>query len=342
MDDNERFHCCCYGGVKRLDKHWLLWGRPRSRFPLQGMVGPDWRVGAWTFVSITAGTVGWGCLIIFGAPDDGADMLRTIIVAIGGGLALVTMAFYLSTACTDPGIVFKHKATPVRGTPAAGHGPGGSGGRSALLALSAGAGTPVPTAGGGDGVATGGKGGATVAVARGGAEEGKDAQGVGATWGTEDVEAQQILDILEDDYREGVKSHEVATVAAAGEGLPPEDCAAAADAGSNAVADMRNVPPPEEAAAFSSPRQRGSTVGGGNSATICGRCQIERPPGAVHCNLCGVCVQKLDHHCPFMGQCVGRKTLVPFYLFVVSVWSLIVYVLLAVAYLVVAVLSNGL
>lgn len=65
----------------------------------------------------------------------------------------------------------------------------------------------------------------------------------------------QILDILTDDYREGVKSHEVATVAAAGEGLPPEDCAAAADAGSNAVADMRNVPPPEEVAASSAPRQ---------------------------------------------------------------------------------------
>lgn len=37
-----------------------------------------------------------------------------------------------------------------------------------------------------------------------------------------------------------------------------------------------------------------------------------------------------------------RKTLVPFYLFVVSVWSLIVYVLLAVAYLVVAVIASGL
>lgn len=29
--------------------------RPRSRFPLQGMVGPDWRIGAWTFFSIPAG-----------------------------------------------------------------------------------------------------------------------------------------------------------------------------------------------------------------------------------------------------------------------------------------------
>ncbi|CAM9767520.1 unnamed protein product [Ectocarpus fasciculatus] len=312
------------------------------------MVGPDWRVGAWTFVSIPSVTVGWGCLIIFGAPDDGADMIRTIIVAIGGGLALVTMAFYLSTACTDPGIVFKHTATPVRGTPAAGRGRGGGGGRSALVALSAGAGTPVPTAGGVVAVATEGKGGATVAVAGAGAEEGKEPRAGGeggGTWGTDDVEAQQILDILTDDYREGVKSHEVATVAAAGEGLPPEDCAAAVDAGSDAVADMRNVPPPEETAgtATSSVQvQRGATVGGGDAAAICGRCQIERPPGAVHCTLCGVCVQKLDHHCPFMGQCVGRKTLVPFYLFVVSVWSLIIYVLVAVAYLVVAVLYNGL
>lgn len=50
----------------------------------------------------------------------------------------------------------------------------------------------MPAAGVGSDVAAGGKGGATVAVAGGGAEEGKEARGGGATWGTEDVEAQQV------------------------------------------------------------------------------------------------------------------------------------------------------
>lgn len=30
----------------------------------------------------------------------------------------------------------------------------------------------------------------------------------------------------------------------------------------------------------------------------CGRCQIDRPTIAYHCGYCGVCVRKLDHHCP--------------------------------------------
>lgn len=61
-----------------------------------------------------AGTVGWACLILFGAPDDGADTVRLVIVSIGAVIALLAMAFYLCTACTDPGIVFRHLATSPR------------------------------------------------------------------------------------------------------------------------------------------------------------------------------------------------------------------------------------
>lgn len=35
------------------------------------------------------------------------------------------------------------------------------------------------------------------------------------------------------------------------------------------------------------------------SATIeCGMCHIDRPRNAAHCHDCGLCVVKLDHHCP--------------------------------------------
>lgn len=80
---------------------------------MQGMVGPDWRVGLWTFLSIPAGTAAWACLILFGAPDDGGDTIRQVVVVIGAVIALITMGTYLSTACTDPGIVFKHEAASV-------------------------------------------------------------------------------------------------------------------------------------------------------------------------------------------------------------------------------------
>lgn len=30
----------------------------------------------------------------------------------------------------------------------------------------------------------------------------------------------------------------------------------------------------------------------------CGICHIDRPRTASHCFECGMCVDKLDHHCP--------------------------------------------
>lgn len=51
-----------------------------------------------------------------------------------------------------------------------------------------------------------------------------------------------MLDILTEDYHKAGK----AASAAPPVGLPPEECAAAADAGSTAVIDMRNAPPPIE------------------------------------------------------------------------------------------------
>jgi hypothetical protein len=41
------------------------------------------------------------------------------------------------------------------------------------------------------------------------------------------------------------------------------------------------------------------------SSNYCWVCHIYKPPGAAHCQDCGICVEGMDHHCPFVGTCIG-------------------------------------
>lgn len=55
----------------------------------------------------------------------------------------------------------------------------------------------------------------------------------------------------------------------------------------------------------------------------CHQCNIKRPKTAVHCYKCNLCIDGLDHHCPWTGKCIGRKTITYFYCFL---WTLVIHI----------------
>ncbi|CAG0924163.1 unnamed protein product [Notodromas monacha] len=59
----------------------------------------------------------------------------------------------------------------------------------------------------------------------------------------------------------------------------------------------------------------------------CPKCCSIKPERAHHCSICQRCIKKMDHHCPWVNNCVGEKNqkyfvLFTFYIAVISVHAL--------------------
>ncbi|XP_049817083.1 palmitoyltransferase ZDHHC15B isoform X2 [Aethina tumida] len=58
-----------------------------------------------------------------------------------------------------------------------------------------------------------------------------------------------------------------------------------------------------------------SNVTAGGGFRFCEKCRVIKPDRAHHCSVCGVCVLKMDHHCPWINNCVSFTNYKYFVLF---------------------------
>ncbi len=92
-------------------------------------------------------------------------------------------------------------------------------------------------------------------------------------------------------------------------------------------------PPVDEITTIEAKTERTRTVW--NEETRCGICDIPRPQGTLHCSRCRVCIRKFDHHCPWVGKCVGEGNLRAFHTMLAlacfhSIFAMLVVILILV------------
>ncbi|RDD41752.1 Palmitoyltransferase ZDHHC7 [Trichoplax sp. H2] len=103
------------------------------------------------------------------------------------------------------------------------------------------------------------------------------------------------------------------------------------------TADPGFVPLPTIKLDFSDQRMQGAIkTPQGSEWSLCTKCETYRPPRAHHCRTCSRCIRKMDHHCPWINNCVGECNQKYFILFLLytamaSVYAIIFCIVLFMA-----------
>lgn len=60
---------------------------------------------------------------------------------------------------------------------------------------------------------------------------------------------------------------------------------------------------------------------------LCPDCLVIRTPESRHCSVCNKCVDRFDHHCPWINNCVGVRNHNFFLVYIYSQFTLLIVVL---------------